>query len=309
VAGQTEGTAGTKHSGKKAKKEEDVGKPGKAPKHKRTWSMSSASSVAGIRSLEEDTNAKLQAMQDMFSSTRPVSVLYLRGEEADDPDLFPVRLLGEPDTDDSWAVHRRASVATTSTTASSFASPTPSSASLPSRRGNSFSPDKDWQRGGFGALPSINPSDVPMRVKTRHEDGVLSSWIEAIGIDTSYKPPAEKPSKAVMCVYILPIVPGQSEKEVYHRAVYLESRAASCLSSSIATKCGIDPSTIFRTIYVNSRGLSVFIDDDFVSQMNEGQDMKIQLEEITEDSSFTSEVNGNHAHGNTGKKWELRLIY
>jgi len=308
-ASQTEGITGMKHSGKKAKKEEDMGKPGKAPKHKRTWSMSSANSVAGIRSLEEDTNAKLQAMQDMFSSTRPVSVLYLRGEEADDPDLFPVRLPGEPDTDDSWAVHRRASVATTSTTASSFASPTPSSASLSSRRGNSFSPDKDWQRGGFGALPSINPSDVPMRVKTSHEDGVLSDWIEAIGIDTSYKPPAEKLSKAVMCVYILPIVPDQSEKEVYHRAVYLESRAASCLSSNIATKCGIDPSMIFRTIRVNSRGLSVFVDDDFVSQMNEGQDMKIQLEEITEDPPFPSEVNGTHADGNTGKKWELRLIY
>ncbi|KAI5855361.1 CP2 transcription factor-domain-containing protein [Tricharina praecox] len=310
-ASQTEGT-GMKLFGKKAKKEEDMGKPGKVQKHKRTWSMSSASSVAGVKSQEEDTNSKLQAMQDMFSSTRPVSVLYLRGEEGDDPDLFPVRLPGEPDGDDSWAAHRRASVATTNTTTSSFVSPTPSSASLSSRRGDSFSPDKDWQRGGFGTLPSINQSDVPMRVKTNHEDGILSGWIEAIGIDTSYKPPAEKLPKAVMCVYILPIFPDQSEKEVYHRAVYLESRAASCLSSNIATKCGIDPTTIFRTIHLNSRGLSVFVDDDFVSQMNEGQDMKIQLQEITEDSSFPSEwpnTNGNHADGSTGKKWELRLIY
>jgi len=150
-----------------------------------------------------------------------------------------------------------------------------------------------------------------MRVKTTNEDGVLSGWIEAIGIDTSYKPPVEKISKAVMCVYILPIFPDQSEKEAYHRAVYLESRTASCLSSNIAAKCGIDPATIFRTIHVNSRGVSVFVDDDFVSQVNEAQDMKIQLQEIAEDSSFPAEwpsTNGNHIDG-AGKKWELRLIY
>ncbi|KAF8250103.1 hypothetical protein K440DRAFT_619527 [Wilcoxina mikolae CBS 423.85] len=312
-ASQTEGT-GMKIFGKKAKKEDELGKLGKAPKHKRTWSMSSASSVNGSRSQEEDTNAKLQSMQDMFSSTRPVSVLYLRGDTSDDPDLHPVRLPGEPDGEDTWSALRRASVATTNTTASSFVSPTPSSASLSSQRGDSFSPEKDWQKGGFQSLPAVTQADVPMRVKSTNEDGVLSGWIEAIGIDASYKPPAETLPKAIMCVYILPIFPNQSEKELYHRAVYLQYRTASCLSTSIATKCGVDPTTVFRTVHVNPRGLTILIDDDLVSQMNEGQDMKVQLEEIIEDSFSSppqewSNTNGHHADGNGGKKWELRLIY
>jgi len=313
-ASQTEGT-GMKIFGKKAKKEDEMGKLGKAPKHKRTWSMSSASSVNGSRSQEEDTNAKLQSMQDMFSSTRPVSVLYLRGDTTDDPDLHPVRLPGEPDGEDSWSALRRASVATTNTTASSFVSPTPSSASLSSQRGDSFSPEKDWQKGGFQSLPAVTQADVPKRVNSTNEDGVLSGWIEAIGIDASYKPPTETLPKAVMCVYILPIFPNQSEKELYHRAVYLQCRTASCLSTSIAAKCGVDPATVFRTVHLNARGLTILIDDDLVAQMNEGQDMKVQLEEIIEDSPFSSppqewsNTNGHHADGNGAKKWELRLIY
>lgn len=311
-ASQAEGT-GMKIFGKKAKKDDDMGKPGKVPKHKRTWSMSSASSVPG-RSQEEDTHAKLQSMQDMFSSTRPVSVLYLRGEETDDPDLHPVHLPGEPELDDSWAAHRRASVATTSTVASSFVSPAPSSASLSSHRGGSFSPDKDWQKNGFHPLSTVTQSDIPTRVKTGTEDGVLSGWIEAIGIDPSYKPPIESVPKAVMCVYILPTFPNQSEKEAYHRAVYMQSRSAQCLSVNIASKCGVDPSTIFRTVHVNPRGLTVIVDDDFVSQIGEGQDMKVQLQEITDDASFTSppewsNTDGSTVDGNGGKKWELQLIY
>src|ERR1041384_4873064 len=73
-------------------------RPGKIQKHKRTWSMSSASSAGGGARvpLEEDLHFKLQTLQDMFTSTRPVSVLYLRGDEVDDPDLHPVALPGEP---------------------------------------------------------------------------------------------------------------------------------------------------------------------------------------------------------------------
>lgn len=64
--------------------------PGKVPKRKRTWPMSSASPT------EEDLSFKLQTMQDMFASTRPVSVLYVRGQELDDTDLHPIQLTSEP---------------------------------------------------------------------------------------------------------------------------------------------------------------------------------------------------------------------
>merc|ERR1711939_1202856 len=69
-------------------------RPGKVVKHKRTWSVDSEGE--GIKfSAEEDLQMKLVSMQDMFSSTRPVSLLFLRGEPEDDPDLFPVKLPGD----------------------------------------------------------------------------------------------------------------------------------------------------------------------------------------------------------------------
>ncbi|KAK0105977.1 hypothetical protein ONS95_004486 [Cadophora gregata] len=63
---------------------------GNVLKRKRTWSISSASPT------EEDLSLKLQTIQDMFASTRPVSVLYVRGQEQDDPNLHPIKLTGEP---------------------------------------------------------------------------------------------------------------------------------------------------------------------------------------------------------------------
>ena len=199
-ANQVEGT-GMKVFGKKSKKDEDSGKPGKALKHKRTWSMSSASSVGGGRTQEEDTNVKLASMQDMFTSTRAVSVLYLRGSEIDDPDLHPVYLPGEvPElSEDVWA-RRRSSVATTNTTASSFVSPTSSSASQSSQHGDAFNSleRRDWEREYQPLPPPQQPhhpgvSDAPVRVKS--DTGMLSGWIEAIGIDSSYNPPPERPVK------------------------------------------------------------------------------------------------------------------
>lgn len=120
-------------------------RPGKAPKHKRTWSLSSASSTGQRGAQEEDLQLKLAALQDMFTSTRPASVLYLKGEEGDDPDLHPVRLTGEPNdltkvssggTDPAiWNRHDSEAGAS-----SSIVSPSPSSLSLSSleRRESGF---------------------------------------------------------------------------------------------------------------------------------------------------------------------------
>ena len=194
---QGEGS-GMKLVGKKTKREDDSGKPGKTLKHKRTWSMSSASSVGGSRAQEEDASARVASMQDMFTSTRAVSVLYLRGSEIDDPDLHPVYLPGEvPEISESVWVRRRSSVATTNTTGSEFVSPTPSSASLSSQHGDGFSsPERrEWERG-FQPLPppqqQPHHTEIPIRVKSSSDAGLLSGWIEAIGIDPSYNPPPER---------------------------------------------------------------------------------------------------------------------
>jgi hypothetical protein len=188
-------------------------RPGKVPKHKRTWSMSSASSTGNRGTQEEDLQLKLAALQDMFTSTRPASLLYLKGEEGDDPDLHPVRLSGEPldltkvHTGESSVWERQASEAG----ASEIVSPTPSSQSLHSaeRRESGFQQPTpfnaaaatEWANISQNATGEIvssgpgnfSPPNVPVKVaKAGGDAGSLSGWIEALGVDYSYQPPPER---------------------------------------------------------------------------------------------------------------------
>jgi hypothetical protein len=194
-------------------------RPGKVPKHKRTWSMSSASSNSGARpAAEEDLHMKLITLQDMFSSTRPASVLYLKGDEQDDPDLHPVQLSGTPqdlskiDTAVDTTMWEGQSSNTGATP--SIVSPTPSTLSIHSggRRGSSFQQptpfqppsrmsSNEWRSLPQTATGDLKPnlatipagSDVPTRVQKPYtDDHALSGWIEALGVDQTYQPPPER---------------------------------------------------------------------------------------------------------------------
>jgi hypothetical protein len=79
-----------KHRASIATKVTQRSRPGNVPNHKRTWSMLSESSA------EEDLHSKMSTMQVMLFSTRPVSILNVRGQEQDDPDRHPILLIGEP---------------------------------------------------------------------------------------------------------------------------------------------------------------------------------------------------------------------
>lgn len=192
-------------------------RPGKVPKHKRTWSMSSASSNPGARApAEEDLHIKLASLQDMFSSTRPVSVLYLKGAEQDDPDLHPVSLSTSPQelTKLDTSIDAQMWEAQGSQTgASSIVSPTPSSQSLQSekRRTSSFQRPQPFQppsrmssnewrnlpQTATGDLKGMvgmhgGGADVPTKVQRPYsDDHALSGWIEALGVDQTYQPPPE----------------------------------------------------------------------------------------------------------------------
>lgn len=198
-------------------KPEIISRPGKVPKHKRTWSMSSASSTGNRGSHEDDLQLKLAALQDMFTSTRPASVLFLRGEEGDDPDLHPVQLPGDSQgpslarvqTGDSATWEQQSGVVSTS----SIVSPTPSNQSLPSeqRRESEFSmpahppfqASQTWPQNApvqgehSRQGSSFSPPSVAVKVpKARTEQtGTLSGWIEALGVDYTYQPPPERPIK------------------------------------------------------------------------------------------------------------------
>jgi hypothetical protein len=212
-----------KRSGSISKGTSASARPGKMPKHKRTWSMSSASSTSGARApAEEDLHIKLGSLQDMFSSTRPVSVLYLKGDEHDDPDLHPVLLsatsqeLAKIDTNvDAQMWEGPQSQAGTS----SIVSPTPSSQSLHSdkhhassfQRPHPFQPPSRMSSNEWRNMPQTATgdlkgmvgmavgSDVPTKVQRPYaDDHALSGWIEALGVDQTYQPPPEpllKPGK------------------------------------------------------------------------------------------------------------------
>ena len=66
------------------------GRPVTDTKHKRTQSISSASSI------EEDLHIKLQILQDTLLSSQPVSLLNIRGQEQYHLDLHPIELPDEP---------------------------------------------------------------------------------------------------------------------------------------------------------------------------------------------------------------------
>ncbi|KAI9723670.1 MAG: hypothetical protein M1812_000970 [Candelaria pacifica] len=314
-----------KRSGSTVTKASANNRPGKVAKHKRTWSISSASSVCGRSPVEEDLHVKLATMQDMFTSTRPTSILFLRGLEQDDPDLHPVYLVGEPhdltkvESQGSPVWERGQSASTAHTVATScLVSPTPSSNSLHSqgrhslgfRHPTSFNPPlpentlpehsqwESFQQFTHTDLQSSNPQhlasppEAAVKVpKSSSQSGMLSGWIEALGVDTSYQPPPDPPVKPVACIYIHPKAADESSNSNYYRAVYLMQRTAKDLVHSIASKCGVDPQSIVRTISVNSKGLKIMVDDDVVRQLPEGQDMIIEITEMKSDKPVKREWN------------------
>ncbi|KAI0426452.1 CP2 transcription factor-domain-containing protein [Xylaria sp. FL1042] len=268
-------------------KTQDHQRPGKAPKHKRTWSMSSASSADGgsggnaRSSLEDDLNFKLQTLQDMFGSTRAVSILYLRGDDSDDPDLHPVSLSGESvdlsRVDSKEGAAWRARSARNSVAESSLVSPSPSSLSLQSQATGAA----PWVERHTSGGDSRQLSDHPTKIATKtDDDGNLSNWIEALGVDPSYKPPIEKPVKSIACFYIVKKQPINSDKRELHRAVYLTERSLSNFIARVAAKWSLDPTRITRAVRVLGGGLEVQMDDDVIRELSEGQDMALEVAEV-----------------------------
>ncbi|KAI1385593.1 CP2 transcription factor-domain-containing protein [Hypoxylon trugodes] len=274
-----------KRGGGSHTKGQDHSRPGKASKHKRTWSMSSASSAGGggRPSLEDDLHFKLQTLQDMFTSTRPVSILYLRGDDLDDPDLHPVSLPGEPtdltkvEPKDTAAWQIRS--ARSSVAGSSLVSPSPSSMSLHSQSAN----PSQWNdfRGGSGEPSgSRRPSDMPIKVPKTDDDGNLSGWIEALGVDHTYKPPTERPIKPIACFYVVRRHPSEPERRELHRAVYLTERTIAEFVTRASAKWAIDPSAVVRVIRVLDNGMEIQVDDDVIRALPEGKDMALEVVEV-----------------------------
>jgi hypothetical protein len=70
-----------------------------------------------------------------------------------------------------------------------------------------------------------------------------------------------------------------SSNDIYY-AVYVPARTSNSLTNSIATKMGLDPSSVLRTTIINKRGLRLALDDDVTREMLDKQDMRVAVREI-----------------------------
>ncbi|EAW09694.1 grainyhead-like protein [Aspergillus clavatus NRRL 1] len=271
-------------------------RPSKISKHKRTWSVSSQDGEK--LSLEDDLHTKLATMQDMFTSTRPVSILGLRGDEQDDPDLYPVVLPGDSSDQIKKENAQKPGDPRLSIDASAYTlSPTSSNVSINSP----CHPAKLQQQGLFydsgyqGSLGNSRENSRPGSefsgekttlkhpIKVQRLSGnstMPMGYIEAVDIDPTYRPPAERVPKPIACFYIR--FPAQTQNsDDYYRAVYLTERTVRDLMEKISMKQKIDPQRIVRVLHVKQNGLKIMVDDDVVRELPDGQDMVVEISEAT----------------------------
>jgi hypothetical protein len=288
------------------------GRPGKVLKHKRTWSVDSDGDGSARLSVEEDMHVKLATMQDMFTSTRPVSVLYLRGAEQDDPDLFPVHLSGEQDLQPlarqgTWeSKHSPASspASATSPTSSSMSTITPnrkaSTYQEPSLSGPQRTGTEIWSEQPFQAQPS---TEQAIKVPKREGAGTQDSSIFAIGVDAAYEPVASPPTRPGKFYRFLSLIPllthipvacfyvrSKHATKDYYRAIYLMQRTVKDLVNGISDKFQIDPARVTQVTHINSRGLQIVVDEDVVRELPEGQDMIVEFAPTQIDQPVKNEL-------------------
>jgi hypothetical protein len=74
----------------------------------------------------------------------------------------------------------------------------------------------------------------------------------------------------------------QQEKPSYYRAIYLARRTLEEFNGQVATTWGLEPAKIMRSIHPIQGGLEIEMDDDFILELREGQDMRLEIEEVIE---------------------------
>ncbi|KAJ5283359.1 hypothetical protein N7505_001339 [Penicillium chrysogenum] len=253
----------------------------KSSGHNRTWSLSSEDVPPEKVLLEDDLQAKLATMQGMFSSTHSVSIFGLRGDKFDDPDLYPIQLSSDGDSPQYVDMSR------SNTCELEAITPSP--------------PDTHTSSSNSPPTQSLRLGNRPTTIqRIPAGDQVSRGFIEAVGVDLTYRPPAERPPKHVACFYVR-IAGNAKRSEDFYRAIYVTERTVQDLVRQITEKYKIDPMRISNIMYAHEKGMRVIVDDDVVRQLPEGQDMILDISE-------TPNPNGS-APGTPGSPMEIKLIY
>ncbi|KAI0390915.1 CP2 transcription factor-domain-containing protein [Xylariaceae sp. FL0594] len=259
-------------------------RPGKAPKHKRTWSMDSRESSDRDKarlSPEAELQLKLQGLDAMFRSMQPTSTLYLRGSDLDDPELNPLTLPGQ--------------------SVDAVGPP------IPSRSTSVMSLHTQSGVAGPHSVP-----DQVVEIPQFDGEGNRTGAIEAVGVDPLYKPPTEVPPKPVACFYVALKGDSSAGERVLHRAVYLMERTLANFISSIAAKFQIESANVTRAVHLLQSGLEVEMDDDVIQCLSEGQPMFLEISATEIKGEWTTmSVEGPEGDGANQAKihYELRCIF
>ena len=219
--------------GKRKRGSIPAARPSKFLKHNRSWSAmdqqqqppqqqpptptavdgSADTTSSTPSSLDDDIHVRLNMMQGMFSSTRPVSILNLRGDEQDDPDLYPVTLPSDDlsnnnNNNNNLAIMSKSHMLRHQSTQESLSSvdappsmtttlsPTNSTISLSSPHKPSFVRSDSGYHSSRENNPSFSEESNKGRfldqpVKISKISGGMDSSLDAVDIDPTYQPPAE----------------------------------------------------------------------------------------------------------------------
>ena len=209
-------------SAKEGGKRKRSGSPSRSNK-KRAWSVSSGDS--GREPTDDDFDAKLAVYEAMFTSTNSSSVLFLRGDEQDDPEYCPVALAGQgadmmtTDIPTRGPGQQKLSTGNTSNTAPT--SPSQSSISVNSPQqlhhlgrtmGHSLANACEAQRAHVLTSGQVQDSDPQQRwspgngshrtgdQRKRSRSYETNAWMDSLDVDPNYSAPEdaqEKPGQSV----------------------------------------------------------------------------------------------------------------
>ncbi|KAK9847922.1 hypothetical protein MYU51_017385 [Penicillium brevicompactum] len=200
-------------------------------------------------------DAEVLRMQSLFSSNHPVSTFCLPGEKKDDPDLFPIHIVDEAQTQHQVDKPTLQTLTPPSTSSSRSRSQTHNSGDQQPRE------------------PPLK-SEPPELIDCNDNSEILMlSTQSAEPMDVNSRPTA-----AVACFY-LRFHKSNAQQDGYHTAVYLAERTAQELMVKICEKRQISQAHRVQLFQIRSNGMKVIIDDEAVQRIPDGQDMTAEVGE------------------------------
>lgn len=261
-------------------------------KRKRDRRLSYTSDIFTECELQSNLDAELTSMQGIFHSNRPVTNFCRKGEQKDDPDLFPIEILAQRTIKSQ---HNQQTVTP----------PLSSSISIWGSSNNSADPQLpdsypgteslDWDSHshssikhssvdgfiGHSELASSNTSVSPVPSMPSTGD------VDPMKIDPKYRVPGAPSSGPTQdtparCLYLQFQQHGMPQND-YHTAVYLTVLTVNELAAKISQKQNFSPDQQLRLFHVKPNNMKVILDDDSLQRIPEGQAMTAEVSEFSTD--------------------------